>query len=177
MSNVLIGIIGVILFIGLALAGALILGDDFKSANTSSKAATIVSMLQQTANAATMYQTRRGVTLMASEGSSVVATLVAAKSLKSVPINPVNPGNGPIGADVDGGQSASRPLRMFFIDLGTSDVARETCREIERSSGAADADAVIDNLTAFAPRANANARPGCMWDSSYYNRYVAYIMV
>jgi hypothetical protein len=60
MSNVLIGIIGVILFIGLALAGALILGDDFKSANRESKVATLVSRMQQISQGLEMYQLKTG---------------------------------------------------------------------------------------------------------------------
>lgn len=38
----------VILFIGLALAGALILGDDFRSATSSTKAATLMSNIRGT---------------------------------------------------------------------------------------------------------------------------------
>ena len=60
MSNVLIGIIGVILFIGLALAGALILGDDFRSASNSTKASIAVANLNQVAQAATMYALKTG---------------------------------------------------------------------------------------------------------------------
>lgn len=60
MSNVLIGIIGVILFIGLALAGALILGDDFKSASTSSRAAAVVTQLQQVQSAVEMWRLKTG---------------------------------------------------------------------------------------------------------------------
>jgi hypothetical protein len=61
MSNVLIGIIGVILFIGLALAGALILGDDFKSASSSSQAAALMAQLKQAADAAEMRRLKLGV--------------------------------------------------------------------------------------------------------------------
>ena len=60
MSNVLIGIIGVILFIGLALAGAMILGDDFRSANVSSKATAHITRIQQVIAAAHMYQLKTG---------------------------------------------------------------------------------------------------------------------
>ena len=56
MSNVLIGIIGVILFIGLALAGALFLGPRFQSSSNNAKAAHVVSVLQQAAHAANMYR-------------------------------------------------------------------------------------------------------------------------
>ena len=60
MSNVLIGIIGVILFIGLALAGALILGDDFRTASNSSQAASLMSQMKQAADAADMYKLKTG---------------------------------------------------------------------------------------------------------------------
>jgi len=61
LSNVLIGIIGVILFIGLALAGALILGDDFRTASSSSQAAALMSQLKQAADAAEMRRLKTGV--------------------------------------------------------------------------------------------------------------------
>lgn len=60
MSNVLIGIIGVILFIGLALAGALILGDDFKSASRDAKATALMSQMQQVSQALDMYRLKTG---------------------------------------------------------------------------------------------------------------------
>ncbi len=60
MSNVLIGIIGVILFIGLALAGALILGDDFKTANSGTRAAAILSQGRQIQHALSMYYIKTG---------------------------------------------------------------------------------------------------------------------
>jgi hypothetical protein len=58
---VLIGIIGVILFIGLALAGALILGDDFRTASNSSQAATLMSQIKQAADASEMRRLKLGV--------------------------------------------------------------------------------------------------------------------
>jgi hypothetical protein len=61
MSNVLIGIIGVILFIGLALAGALILGDDFKSASNVTTASALMSQLKQAADAADMRRVKTGI--------------------------------------------------------------------------------------------------------------------
>lgn len=56
MSNVLIGIIGVILFIGLALAGALFLGPRFQDSTNNSKAAAVVQTMTQLANASNMYR-------------------------------------------------------------------------------------------------------------------------
>ncbi len=60
MSNVLIGIIGVILFIGLALAGALILGDDFRTARRDSRATALVSQMQQISQSLEMYRLKTG---------------------------------------------------------------------------------------------------------------------
>ena len=60
MSNVLIGIIGVILFIGLALAGALFLGPRFQEATNTSKAAAYVSQGKQIADAMQMYRVQEG---------------------------------------------------------------------------------------------------------------------
>ena len=177
MSNVLLGLIGVVLFIGLALAGASFLGKEFDNMTAASQAAAISSNLQQTAHAATMYQTKRGVKFMGNHGPTAVQTLLDAKTLKEMPQNIVNPGNPPIGADINGGHDASLPMRLFYIDLGYSDQAREVCRRIERTSGGADADLVVENLTAFRPRSNSQQRQGCIWDSSYYDRYVAYIMI
>lgn len=61
MSNVLIGIIGVILFIGLALAGALFLGPRFQEASNASKASAYVSEGRQIASAMQMYRVQEGV--------------------------------------------------------------------------------------------------------------------
>ena len=60
MSNVLIGIIGVILFIGLALAGALILGDDFRTATASSQAAAAAQTMLQIQSAVGMWKLKTG---------------------------------------------------------------------------------------------------------------------
>jgi len=60
MSNVLIGVIGVILFIGLALAGALFLGDRFSNSKTDSEAARFISEGAQIARAYEMFQVQEG---------------------------------------------------------------------------------------------------------------------
>jgi hypothetical protein len=60
MSNVLIGIIGVILFIGLALAGALFLGPRFQESTNVAKASAFVSQGKQIADAMNMYRLQEG---------------------------------------------------------------------------------------------------------------------
>jgi hypothetical protein len=63
MSNVLIGIIGVILFIGLALAGALFLGPRFQEATNNSKASYVSTAIAQSKNAIDMYRVNEGTPL------------------------------------------------------------------------------------------------------------------
>ncbi len=89
MSNVLIGIIGVILFIGLALAGALFLGPRFQEATLNSKASTMAQAIHQLASAANLYEVQEGRSLTAANGGAVTNALVGSGYLKSAPVNPV----------------------------------------------------------------------------------------
>jgi hypothetical protein len=85
-SNVLIGIIGVILFIGLALAGALFLGPRFQEASINSDAAIAMQGLQQLADAASLYESSTGLKLR--DGDQDI--LLSEGYLKGLPRNPVN---------------------------------------------------------------------------------------
>jgi hypothetical protein len=89
MSNVLIGIIGVILFIGLALAGALFLGPRFQEATLNSKASAMAQSVHQLASAANLYEVQEGRTLTSANAGAVTNALVSAGYLKSPPVNPV----------------------------------------------------------------------------------------
>lgn len=71
MSNVLIGIIGVILFIGLALAGALILGPDFLVASNQTEATRIVQSLKQMSDAASMRNLKTGTVMTVGDTSTL----------------------------------------------------------------------------------------------------------
>ena len=86
MSNVLIGIIGVILFIGLALAGALILGDDFRTSRSASIAAAMTSQIDQIAKARQMSVLRTGQQYAGSPSGLIP------RFLKVVPTNPSGAG-------------------------------------------------------------------------------------
>jgi hypothetical protein len=131
LSNVLIGIIGVILFIGLALAGALILGDDFRSSSSATKAATTVQQLQQISAAITMYQLKTGRTMIASENN---IALLQPRFLKSYP-----PANGFGTSDYrinDAGASVgASPVRMVITPIGNDARARDGCIAIEEQTG------------------------------------------
>ena len=89
MSNVLIGIIGVILFIGLALAGALFLSPRFQESTNNSTASASVQAVSQVAHAANMYSVQEG------RAATDVDALTTGRYLKSLPGNPTSSTNAP----------------------------------------------------------------------------------
>src|SRR3546814_16068064 len=92
MSNVLIGIIGVILFIGLALAGALFLGPRFQESTNNSRASASVQAVSQIASAANMFDVQEGrIAAVISDAVVDNDDLVERGSMKSVPTKPTGP--------------------------------------------------------------------------------------
>ena len=81
MSNVLIGIIGVILFIGLALAGALFLGPRFQESKINSDAAAAIQAVSQVSNAVNLYEVNEGREV----GTHQAGNLISGGYLKSFP--------------------------------------------------------------------------------------------
>jgi len=100
MSNVLIGIIGVILFIGLALAGALFLGPRFQESTNNSKASAAVQAVSQAASALNMYRAQEG----RQYTQYTLDDLKTANYLKSIPVNPVHAPYFPIVTSLNGDQ-------------------------------------------------------------------------
>ncbi len=127
MSNVLIGIIGVILFIGLALAGALILGSDFMTAGNESRAAASVTQMSQVSNAIQMYEIKTGRTFTA--GTSL-STLIP-RFLKSLPSNPTT-GPAPETYTSQVVNSGGR-TSLVLMELGTR--AQAVCQAISQQNG------------------------------------------
>ena len=176
MSNVLIGIIGVILFIGLAIAGATILGSDFMTASASTQASIVSSHLNQMAQGVQALQARRGITLPSNTNGNLGNVLVSYKALEEVPVNPLVPGNAYNAANAQGSSDATQ-ARIIFTDLGNSKQARDTCFAIEEAAGNSNAAAVVDVSTRFDVQATAQARLGCMMDYYLSDHYVAYIPI
>jgi hypothetical protein len=127
MSNVLIGIIGVILFIGLAIAGAVYLGDDFMSASSDSRAAASVTQIAQVSAAIQMYEMKTGTNFAA--GTSL-STLVP-RFLKSIPINPTT-GPAPDTYTSQVVNSGGR-TSIILMELGTK--AAAVCSAIAAQNG------------------------------------------
>jgi len=120
MSNVLIGIIGVILFIGLALAGALFLGPRFQDATINSRAASEMQHVAQYANAIAMFQLQEG----EKYSDSKKARLIPAY-LKEEPITP--------GGIVQSGYDQVNGFVLMMLAGKTSDVNRRICESIQRT--------------------------------------------
>lgn len=128
MSNVLIGIIGVILFIGLALAGALFLGPRFQEATSSSRASAIVQSMAQVASAANMYRAQEGTPAI---NGTLDTELVAKGYLKSRP-NPTN------GLDTYTGLGVGYVAEVSYYGLTESNAA-QICAAINRQMNGSDA--------------------------------------
>jgi hypothetical protein len=129
MSNVLIGIIGVILFIGLALAGALFLGPRFQSASNSSKASAAIQATKQVADAAHLYEVSEGAGIGFNGGSE----LVSKGYLKSVP--KVGEANASVLNDTGcAGCTTGKPSGIGYF-LGTDTNAKNVCEAIMRQTG------------------------------------------
>ena len=157
MSNVLIGIIGVILFIGLALAGALFLGPRFQEATNNSKAAAVVQSMDQFSKAVNMYGTMEG-TPMAAVGSSSVFTLAEKGYLKNVIVSPFN---GAVFSINDAtGNGGTSPADHVETNLGSVDntTAKAVCEAIERQSGGP---ATLASVTDWGQRMRTVRRTGC----------------
>mgnify|MGYP001190401517 CR=1 FL=1 len=139
MSNVLIGIIGVVLFIGLAIAGVLILGSDFLNATSESRAAAAVTQSMQVAQAVTMFNMKSGSPFVAANTTDPFLNL-RPRFLKTVPVNPVQ-SNIPVrGYDANGQMSGRTTMVLISFDI--SNQSRDICLAAARDSGM-----VFDNGT------------------------------
>ncbi len=143
MSNVLIGIIGVILFIGLALAGALFLGPRFQESTNNSKAAAMVQAVSQVAHAANMYQLQEGKKIP--DGSP---TLLAPGYIKTIPVNSDWVSGLEIGSATN--------FRLVFAPMGSSESMSTVCRAINRQTSGSDtvpdiggADELVGNVGCY----------------------------
>ncbi len=145
MSNVLIGIIGVILFIGLALAGALFLGPRFQESTNNAKAAAVAQSVSQIAHAANLYAANEGSSYISSTSeNSGVDGLIAGKYIKSRPTNPVVSRMGVqyggivlSGSGVFAGRGEYAVMPLSDGEPGEDSDAVRVCRAIAQQNGQA----------------------------------------
>ena len=169
MSNVLIGIIGVILFIGLALAGALILGSDFLSASAASKAAATTAQLQQAAQAITMRNVKTGAVMTANEFNTVGQSLLVPRFLKSMPVNPT--GGPAIFAQDQQARtvgSDTGPVYVLGMIMPRETRSRTICEAIADSTGKSMEDGAVQMV---------KGNVGCTYASTDALYYAAYVNV
>ena len=125
MSNVLIGIIGVILFIGLALAGTLFLGPRFQESTNNSRASAAVQAVAQVASAANMFRVQEG------RGAANVEALVTDGYLKSTPANPTSG----TGSTTPGLTGDANTITGRYVTMGLGDNGAAICDAINKQSG------------------------------------------
>lgn len=133
MSNVLLGIVGVILFIGLALAGAYFLGPQFQKAYVNSKAVAVTQMTSQVMAASSLYRTDNGRPIVARQS---VAGLESLGYLSTVPLNPyIDQGGFPFRTLYAGDlQSSGFYADIVMLDMGGSEDARAVCGALNRQT-------------------------------------------
>jgi hypothetical protein len=161
LSNVLIGIIGVILFIGLALAGALILGEDFRDSQNDSKAAAASQQLAQAAEAVTMNNIKKGTSILPgrlANGDPRTAELVP-RFLKNVPVNPTSSSSPAWLLAADGSLTVGNAAYVIF-DLGPT--ALPICDSINRQANGIDTPTTAGAITSTHMTRNV----GCMITST-----------
>ncbi len=177
MSNVLIGIIGVILFIGLALAGALILGDDFRTARSDTQAAAAASQLQQVKAAIDMWKLKTGQSTITNQNTAFLVP----RFLKIQATNPTSAGRTnatnyqytvrtnndvcPDGADEVGTVSSH-----VMIPVGQDSVAQAICQAIsDQHTGGVMSTSVRPTNTIGCARVD--AQPQCGYPGIWYMAY------
>ena len=158
MSNVIIGIIGVILFIGLAIAGATFIGPLITEGASQKNAAVVLNSLSQTAAATRIYKMRTG--QYAPTALNAVDTLISNRILSSRPENPFIAANHPVILDSNGSMSGTPAYAVMW--LGNSEQAMNACIEIELQSSRNDRldPAVMSQPVVFLSRATPSS-PGC----------------
>lgn len=137
MVNVLVGIIGVLLFIALALAGAAYLGPRFTQAMVNSKAMSVTQMTSQITMALSMRRGDEGVPMVA---RSQLVSLVSPGYLKTLPMNPfIGEGGFPFRVLYSGDvESSLYYADVVFGSLGHGEEMLQVCRAINKQAGLGD---------------------------------------
>lgn len=166
MSNVLMGVVGVVLFVGLALAGALFLGDTFQQASNRSKAATVQAQLRQVVDATSMARTRLGRPVLTGEVG--IYSPLMPRFLKKPPSNPIRQGASFFLLDEDGALTAGGEARTAVVYLNNDAVSRRICEDIDRGAGRTGEKQAFDaGKRSFASNSIVG-ETGCMYNGAAY---------
>lgn len=134
MTNVLVGIVGVLLFIGLALAGAFFLGPRFQQAKQDSRAMSLTQMASQIVVAMEIKRNDDGTPMPARQSMTVLAQRAY---LKALPSNPyLGEGGWPFRALYSHDLHSSLYYAdVVFLSIGHGEDTPAVCRSINRQSG------------------------------------------
>jgi type II secretory pathway pseudopilin PulG len=168
MSNVLIGIIGVILFIGLALAGALFLGPRFQESTQNSKASAAIQAVSQISHAANLYRLNEGTDLPV----GAINELKDKGYLKSIPTF----GDAPLyqlAPDGCAGCANPKSIGVVFVLSGDAS-ARKLCEAVMRQVGGLPAGQDYNPPGEILVTTIARRSTGCAFDSANYFIYSRY---
>lgn len=130
MSNVLMGLIGVILIIGLAFAATTYFGSQFQDARNNSRASAALQATAQVAQASNAAYAQIGTA--PTVDTDITAQLVTPGFLKSIPSNPVGSA-APALMTAAGVASGGADAEVAVLDLGDS--ADKVCTSIGKQSG------------------------------------------
>ncbi len=135
MSSVLVGIIGIALFIGIAISGAIFLGPKFDDAQLNSIASSTTTELSKIAAASSSYAFTTGTNRGLNAGD--IGVLLSSGILKAAPVNIAGSGRNYQIVRYDAHAIATAPAQDFvpeyvFLSLGTD---RDLCTVIERQAG------------------------------------------
>lgn len=133
MSNVLIGIVGVILFIGLAIAGASFFGPITSDSIAQAKANTVINALVSTATGVSL----RNRELETQTSASINADLLVPDYVDEAPRNPVSGSS--VALTSSTGSTTSGAARYVVTALGNDGRAADVCRFVNAASGNGDA--------------------------------------
>lgn len=148
MSQMFIGIIGIIVVVGLALAGAIFFGEQFQQSRSRARAAAALAVTSEIAFAAEAALAAEGGRILA--GADITAQLVTPGYLKAVPVNPLIEANVPRLMSETGLLTGRADAAV--IDLGSG--AEVVCRQVGIQSGQLLASATVAATSINIPNSN-----------------------
>lgn len=165
LSSVLIGIIGIALFMGIAIGSAIFLGPRFEDAQAQSLGSSAISAVSTVAGGVNSYRMATGYAYGA--GLENTQKLVTEGFLRAVPSNMVVAGRDPQIVGSNGLDYASTPVgqqpswnpKFVYMSLGTD---QGVCGQIMRMLGYLGSGDTYDANTSYAPSVGGDQRPaGC----------------
>lgn len=166
MANVLLGIVGIVLFVGLSLAGASYFGPLTSDAMTEARASGLIQTLSTTAKAVNVRNREQETMTSASANTSELAP----DFLEETPVNPVTAGA--VMLVTDAGVSSTGIARFVASKLPTEQA--EMCSYINRQGGGS---ATVPYVTTMPQQVVGCARASSAMGAFAAGDYIAYMSI